>query len=453
MPFSQPPKILLVDDRPENLFALEHLLASLGAEVVQANSGNEALTATLNHEFALILMDVQMPEMDGFEVAQYLRMAESTSVTPIIFLTANSQTTEDECRGYASGAVDYILKPINEAALLSKVRIFLDLYRGHQMLKRENESLERKLTNTATIIVDRPTKVLAGYSLLRTLGRGSIGTVYLAERDCKGVKRKFALKVLRNRLPDSLTDQLTQRFMREAEAASRVKSSHVVSIVDYGIAEDERVPYIVMERINGQSLKQLLAKRKIRLEESVCLLRQLASALKAIHEAGIFHRDIKPENIMIENENNAKVTDFGIAKLPESELTQTSHLMGTLPYMAPEQFASANIGAQADLFSLGVMAYEMICGERPFQCDGLIDYSTAILHELPKSPREFVPDLPDILEYALARLLKKRADERYATASELLRDLDLYAKGKSIRSRLVTVLHRDGSTNWAEGGG
>jgi two-component system sensor histidine kinase/response regulator len=140
--FSETPKILIVDDRKENLFALEKLLTPLGAEIVQARSGNDALTHTLNHDFALILLDVQMPEMDGFEVAEILRMEARTRATPIIFVTANSQTSKDMHRGYASGAVDYIHKPINDEVLVSKVRVFLEMNRVQRDLEAEKDALE-----------------------------------------------------------------------------------------------------------------------------------------------------------------------------------------------------------------------------------------------------------------------------------------------------------------------
>ena len=148
------PKILVVDDTPANLLVMRRLLAKIDAELVEAGNGNAALAASLDHEFALILLDVQMPEMDGFEVADFLSQEERTRDTPIIFVTA---ATDDmnRIKGYGSGAVDYIIKPINDVILLSKVRVFLDLYRGKQELRRLLAELDQRNHQLQTEIAER----------------------------------------------------------------------------------------------------------------------------------------------------------------------------------------------------------------------------------------------------------------------------------------------------------
>jgi PAS domain S-box-containing protein len=138
-------KILAVDDRPDNLYALRRLLSRLDVDLIEASSGNEALMHTLNHDFALVLMDVQMPEMDGFETADLMRQAEATRDLPVVFVTANHQTMQDQIKGYESGAVDYILKPVNEAILLSKVAVFVASYERRQEIERQKEKLEAEI--------------------------------------------------------------------------------------------------------------------------------------------------------------------------------------------------------------------------------------------------------------------------------------------------------------------
>jgi PAS domain S-box-containing protein len=138
-------KILVVDDRPENLYALRRLLSGLDVEVIEANSGNEALMHTLNHHFALVLMDVQMPEMDGFETADLMRQAEATRDIPIVFVTANHQSMQDQLKGYEAGAVDYILKPVDETILLSKVAVFVASFERRQEIERQKEALEAEI--------------------------------------------------------------------------------------------------------------------------------------------------------------------------------------------------------------------------------------------------------------------------------------------------------------------
>jgi PAS domain S-box-containing protein len=138
-------KILIVDDRPENLYALRRLLSRLDVHVIEAGSGNDALMHTLNHDFALVLMDVQMPEMDGFETADLMRQAEATRDLPVVFVTANHQTMQDQVKGYESGAVDYILKPVNEAILLSKVAVFVASYERRQEMEEQQAQLEAEI--------------------------------------------------------------------------------------------------------------------------------------------------------------------------------------------------------------------------------------------------------------------------------------------------------------------
>ena len=148
------PKILVVDDTPANLLVMRRLLAKIDAELIEANGGNGALAASLDHEFALILLDVQMPDMDGFEVADFLSQEERTRDTPIIFVTANTDDM-NRIKGYGSGAVDYIVKPINDVILLSKVRVFLELYRGKQELRRLLAELDQRNRELQTEIAER----------------------------------------------------------------------------------------------------------------------------------------------------------------------------------------------------------------------------------------------------------------------------------------------------------
>ena len=417
--FREVPKIMIVDDRAENLFALEKLLAPLGAEIIQARSGNEALTHSLNHNFALILLDVQMPEMDGFEVAEILRQEDHTKVTPIIFVTANSQTSEDMNRGYASGAVDYIHKPINDEVLLSKVRVFLEMNRVQRDLEAEKDALEmvvkaQQRTQHGTVIMKAQPSIMAGYRLLNEIGEGNVGAVYMAEKEIRGKRGRFALKILKAALKGKDSKAATRRFMQEAEAASRVDNPHVVTVVDFGVSEGQHVPYIVMEYIEGHTLKALIDRDALSFDDKISIIAQIANALDAIHAVGICHRDVKPGNIMIDRDN-----DFGIAKLPESDLTNADNLMGTLPYMAPEAFFSSDVDYRADFFSLGVLSYELLCGRRPFKGDNMVEIGNNICKLRPAEPQELAPEIPDEIQDVLANLLKKLPEHRFQRGAEV----------------------------------
>jgi serine/threonine protein kinase len=234
----------------------------------------------------------------------------------------------------------------------------------------------------------------------------------------------FAFKILKAALKGKGSKAATRRFMQEAEAASRVSDPHVVTIMDFGVSEEQHVPYIVMEYIEGHTLKTLIDREDLTLTDKLSIISQVAEALDAIHAVGICHRDVKPGNIMIDRDMNVKMTDFGIAKLPESDLTNADNLMGTLPYMAPEAFFSSDIDYRADFFSLGVLAYEMLCGRRPFKGDSMIEIGNNICKLRPTEPRELQPAVPIEAQQLIATLLKKRPEHRFQRGSEIVAELD-----------------------------
>jgi serine/threonine-protein kinase len=325
---------------------------------------------------------------------------------------------------------------------------------GDSTLRREVDSL-LSLDETSADFMEMPAwLVLAGtlheesvplpagsmvgfYRVLSSLGSGGMGEVYLAEDTRLG--RKIALKLL----PERFTQEVSRlrRFEQEARAASALNHPNIITIHDIGDAEG--LHFIAAEFINGETVRQRIAHRRMTLDEVLDVTLQAANALAAAHEAGVVHRDIKPENIMLRTDGYVKVLDFGLAKLtqdPEQSadaadiktgapLTTTTTLIGgTVKYMSPEQALGQRVDARSDIFSLGVVLYEMLAGRVPFAGENSGAYIEAILNQDPPLDRD-LPEASKALKEIVSRCLRKDRAERYQTARELVADLKLLKQG------------------------
>lgn len=223
------------------------------------------------------------------------------------------------------------------------------------------------------------------YRIHEEIGRGASGVVYLAEDP--HLKRRVAVKAYD--LPEGLSEEerneFRERFLREAQAAGALNHPGIVTIHDADEDPDNRLPYIAMEHVDGSSLREIIRSRApLPADEAMGIALSLADALGVAHEAGIVHRDIKPANILVRaSDGSVKLADFGIARLPSSELTRTGETLGSPAYMSPEQFRGETVDGRSDLFSLAVVLYEMLCGEKPFVGSDLASLAYAIVHETP----------------------------------------------------------------------
>ena len=285
-------------------------------------------------------------------------------------------------------------------------------------------------------------QTLSHYRILRKLGAGGMGEVYLAEDDRLG--RKLALKIL----PEQFMQDASRvrRFEQEARAASGLNHPNIITI--YEIGHEAGVHFIATEFIEGETLRAQMATEGVSIDEALEIAIQTTSALQAAHSAGIAHRDIKPDNLMLRPDGYVKVLDFGLAKLTEmgggetGDLeeatrsllqTQPGIVMGTVAYMSPEQARGQEIDGRTDIFSLGVVLYEMITGQRPFKGSTTTDLLVSLLTSEPQPLAEVRPGVPAEFEPILARMLAKNRDARYATAQELLADL------KRLKARFASM--------------
>ena len=266
---------------------------------------------------------------------------------------------------------------------------------------------------------DTPEK-FGRYNVLRELGRGAMGIVYLAEDSVLG--RTVAIKMIALTGSDSERDVHEGRFRQEARAAGGLSHPSIITIYDVGREGD--VAFIAMELVEGRELRDLIRDGALSPSQSVEIAALVADALAFAHERGIVHRDVKPGNIMVLADGRVKIMDFGIARLREPTVkTQTGVLLGSPQYMSPEQVSGQALDGRADIFSLGVVLYEMLTGVKPFDAVDITQVLFWVVNMPAKPPSERRPGLPPVVDYIVARALKKKADERYATAAELAADL------------------------------
>ena len=268
------------------------------------------------------------------------------------------------------------------------------------------------------------------YRILRRIGSGGMADVYLAEDQELG--RNVAIKILNDRHAGD--EQFVERFRREAKNAAGLSHPNIVSIYDRG--EAEGTYYIAMEHIDGRSVKELiLARGPAPIHIAIEYARQILSALRFAHRRGLVHRDIKPHNVLDDGDGRLKVTDFGIARVGASQMTEAGSIVGTAQYLSPEQARGAPVDARSDLYSLGIVLYELLTGKVPFTGDSPVEIAMKHLNELPKPPSALRPEVPRDLDLVVLRALAKDPDARYASAEEMDADLARIEQGLSVSSR------------------
>src|SRR6478672_2284872 len=330
-----------------------------------------------------------------------------------------------------------------------QVNAFLDTAcEGDAALRREVEALltsdqragqfiETSSVGLATkVIQNQQADSLVGrsighYKISESIGTGGMGEVYLATDITAG--RKAALKLLPLRFTGDA--ERLKRFQQEAHAVVGLNHPNILTV--YEIGEDHSTHYIASELIEGETLRQRLARGRIEVGEAVDLAIQVASALAAAHETGIVHRDINPGNIMLRRDGYVKVLDFGIAKLAEQEApatmpkdealllveTNLGSILGTVPYMSPEQACGAPVDKGSDIWSLGLVLYQMVTGHQPFVGEAPREVMTSILEKEPPPLTSYRRQTPAELQQIISKALRKDQSERYQSASEMLQAL------------------------------
>src|SRR6266545_697391 len=265
------------------------------------------------------------------------------------------------------------------------------------------------------------------YRIVRKLGSGGMANVYLAEDQELG--RRVAIKILNDRHAGD--EQFVERFRREAKNAAGLSHPNIVSIYDRG--EAEGTYYIAMEYLDGRSLKELILSRgPAPVSVAVDYARQILSALRFAHRNGIVHRDIKPHNCLVDAEGHVKVTDFGIARAGASQMTEAGSIIGTAQYLSPEQARGTQVDQRSDLYSLGIVLYEMLTGNVPFNGDSPVEIAMKHLSATPPPLSAKRPDIPKSLEMVVLRALAKDPAARYQSTDEMDADLERVGRGHGV---------------------
>jgi serine/threonine protein kinase len=408
--------ILLADDNAVNRELWSAFLIKEGYQVLCSSGGEEALDLLAENPVDLILLDVVMPDMNGFEVLKELRLEFSPSAMPVIMVTAKDDS-EDVVRGFDLGANDYVTKPLDVHVLLVRIQA---------QLRSKIPSASSSLPSQGPVIEEyKPGTVLDGkYRLDSLIDRGSFGAVYRAMH--LSLKRKVAVKLLAATLD---TDPASRtRFQQEGISTCQIQHPNAVAVLDFSLTT-EGTPFLVMELLEGFTLDDEIKEDGL-LDPLRCavLLVPICEVLQEAHGLGIIHRDIKPQNIFLHHGRHGevvKVLDFGIAKMVgemalNRRITLEGSIVGTPAYMAPERLSDEPYDGRSDVYSLGVMLYEALGGRRPYspRSGGMLELIQVGDRKPPPSLRELRPEIPEAIDRLVLETLERSPTAR-PTAREL----------------------------------
>jgi eukaryotic-like serine/threonine-protein kinase len=415
--------VLVVDDDSVIRELLRMHLASADFKVTAAEDGEEALALILSNPPDLIITDISMPRMDGFELLEAVRARATTAFIPIILLSQHSDVTIFR-RGMELGADDFLAKPVKRNDLLNSVAARLKrAAQAKQLLQHSSRIDQTKSAPVVESIQRQSTDDLDGYRLIKKLGEGGMSQVFLAERADSGERHVLKLA----RITADKDGEIMQRFIAEYALVSQIDHPNVAKIFHQGFSETHA--YIAMEYFSEGDLRKLIQQSHaleavlpsntgLPPNTAVAILIQVAAALAAVHKTGIVHRDMKPDNVMLRADGSLALSDFGIAKHTHTELYETAHgeVFGTPVYIAPEQATGQAIDHRADIYSLGAMFFELLTGAPPYKARD----AQTMLEQHVHAP---LPKLPEHLEHfapLIDNMLAKNPDERPASAQVVL---------------------------------
>lgn len=421
-------RILVVDDDTMIRNMLKEAIEPEGFIVELCSGSGEALEKLIDYKYNLLLLDANLPGISGFELLKYCK--KHHPIMEIIMITGNPEL-DDAISTVKDGAFDYIAKPFSIQRLVSRIK---------DAIAHQKETLVKMLSlkdnaDPTTVSIN---SILPDYKVIRTLGTGTMGIVLLVEK----TKKKYALKLLRKDEDNHNHAARLKRFIREAKILKEIEHPNIVRVFDFGFPQDSDNPYILMEYVAGSPLTDYIKENSLTVPQKLKILCQLASALSTVHKYSVLHRDVKPSNILITEDISAKLTDFGIARVTDSSLTMTHEVLGSPAYMPPEAFkASKIIDPRSDIFSLGVLAYELFTGRKPFQGETVAEMVEAIQHSKPMEPRKINPELPMQIQNIIEKMLRKNQEDRFSDANRIVNSIkNLDKTGEETEKNILGIL-------------
>ncbi len=394
--------VLVVDDEESIRMLLSRILASK-FKVHLAASADEALLLLRKNRYELAIVDVNMPGKSGKEM---LRICRRDYPCMHIILMTGMPELADAVDTVKEGAFYYLPKPIDFKFLFS-------------LMDRAIEEREKKIQSED---IGRFRNLASKYKIIRSLGCGISGIVLLVEKDGK----KYAMKVLRWSGESDNTPEKLERFAREAEILMRIKNKHIVKIFEHNLNRPDENPYIIMEYVKGMPLTECLEKKMFNINQKISIIEQIAEGIECVHESGVLHRDIKPDNIIIADDITAKITDFGVSHVSDSCLTMDDEILGSPSYMSPESFDDIRkMDERSDIFSIGVLSYEMLTGFMPFEGESIYQVMEAIRKKNPVAPMKRTPQVPSWMQDMMVKMLDKNPDGRFRSAGEIVKAIRL----------------------------
>ena len=360
----------------------------------------------------IMIIDTDSGTDKALKFLAHFRSIGSLAEMPIVIITDNSDS-EFIVKCFDLGANDVVVRSEDFSVFLAHVRMQM---RDH-VKKANNEQF-----------FAAPGDMLNNYLLGEVLGAGGMGVVFEATDTV--LDRNVAIKILTDDV--GLNDTYAQRFLREGQIMAKMKDPQVVKILDIGTTP---AYYIVMERVSGEDIDSIIAEGKVEPVKAARIIRDAALVLHRVHEKGIIHRDLKPGNIIVDDKGIVHLLDFGISKLLDTEvrLTTPGMSMGTPAYMAPEQIddSCGGVDATTDIYSLGIILYEMIIGKLPQKRSGVMDVIKEIMKGSLKSMRAIDKSVPEALDAVVLKATSRRHDSRYRTAKDFADDLTKFIKSQS----------------------
>ena len=432
--------ILIVEDHQDTRETLRDYLEEFGYVVDTAVDGADGLRKVQGRKIDLVITDLNMPHVSGLEL---LAAIKSHKLTPDVLVLSATGLISKAVEAMRLGAVNYLVKPVDLDQLTSEVRAVMRARRHRELQKSASQTtvmldpggeptrpqiaydLEtgQPLPLSESALEGETPSTIGRYQVLSELGAGGMGTVYKCFDPA--LRRTVAVKVVSaGTIRRIHRDLLLQRFSREAQAAGMLNHPNIVTVYDYHEDPRTRSVYLAMEYVAGQSLGAIItAAGKLPWPRATLLAFQIMDALEYAHRSHIVHRDVKPENILVTDGDVAKILDFGIAKLADSELTRPGTFVGSPRYLAPESFRGGGIDYRADQFSLGTVLFEMLTGAPAFKFEDFYAGVHRILSEVPPPLASHGVVGPPKLQEIVSRLHQKDPDRRYVDELELLADL------------------------------